>query len=484
MPRENASVDTPSVRYTEMARRWDLLEHLLGGTPSMRSAEHKYLPQHKEEVREEYDRRLKQSVLFPAYKDTLESITEKPMSKSIQVTGLPSSLEYLLQDADGFGSSLHSFATDMFFHGIHHGHAGIFVDFPSAPVGRSLQDEKELKLRPFFTLYYAPSIIGWKFDSIGRLSLVRFHETRIESDPDNVWKEMEVEYIRVIGSDFYMLYRKEPDDKEFLPVKSGDGDDETQFPFNFPGNEIPLSIFYSNRLSQMVSSPPLEDLGWINLIHWQSQSDQRNILSFARTGILFGKGFAEEEVAAGLVVGPTQAYLTNSPDAELKYVEHSGAAISSGRQDLIDLEEKMELLGLRPFAQRAKARTATERVISEDSSDTAIESWIREAENSILNAIIMAGQWLGVSDDEIAKISVDIHSEFSLGSNTKEEAEILGRMLERGVITKKTYFLEMQRRNIVDSGLIADTEITLAGEEAALPMPDVGVPEGSESGDE
>jgi hypothetical protein len=65
----------------------------------------------------------------------------------------------------------------------------------------------------------------------------------------------------------------------------------------------------------MTGEPPLEDLADLNVAHWQSQSDQRNILHVARVPILFGAGF--DERAATLVVGAGTMARSSDPDAKL-----------------------------------------------------------------------------------------------------------------------------------------------------------------------
>ena len=51
----------------------------------------------------------------------------------------------------------------------------------------------------------------------------------------------------------------------------------------------------------MRARPPLLDLAWLNLAHWQSSSDQRHILHIARVPILFARGMdtAESQIDIG-----------------------------------------------------------------------------------------------------------------------------------------------------------------------------------------
>ena len=49
---------------------------------------------------------------------------------------------------------------------------------------------------------------------------------------------------------------------------------------------IPLVTLYTQRDGHMVGRPPLMDLAHLNVAHWQSASDQQNILKVARFPML------------------------------------------------------------------------------------------------------------------------------------------------------------------------------------------------------
>src|SRR3546814_11327266 len=63
--------------------------------------------------------------------------------------------------------------------------------------------------------------------------------------------------------------------------------------FGPPGfGTLPLVTVYAERTGYLTARPPLLDLAWLNLAHWQSSSDQRHILHVARVPILFEIGRA------------------------------------------------------------------------------------------------------------------------------------------------------------------------------------------------
>ena len=146
------------------------------------------------------------------------------------------------------------------------------------------------------------------------------------------------------------LYRK--DKSEWKQLSEGDGGDF----INPDIEEITVAPLYLNRCGFFKGEPLLDDLADVNVAHWQSQSDQRNILHYARTPILFGAGMDDDE---DIVVASSSMVKASDPQASLAWVEHSGQAIGAGRQDLKDLEFQMEALGLQLLVQKAGQQSVT-----------------------------------------------------------------------------------------------------------------------------
>ena len=57
---------------------------------------------------------------------------------------------------------------------------------------------------------------------------------------------------------------------------------------------IPLATFYTKRTGFMMATPPLLELAYMNVKHWQSQSDQDNILHVARVPMLMISGIDDD----------------------------------------------------------------------------------------------------------------------------------------------------------------------------------------------
>tara|TARA_R100000458_G_C8278525_1_gene254884 strand:+ start:4473 stop:5951 length:1479 start_codon:yes stop_codon:yes gene_type:complete len=459
--RIKSTVDAPSKPYLQMLPQWELINDLLGGTMAMRNAGKKWLPAEARENSLSYEARLHRSYLYGAYKDTIQKLSAKPFSKPVTVTDVNDTIDSLRTDADLKGSDLTQFVRAIFEDGLKYGMGHVLVDYPTNGQSLTLYDEKVTGTKPYFCRISPMDLIAWQTarleDGSDVLTQIRFKERGTEYD-ENGFEETEVEYIRVIDTQAWQLWRKNNNDEEYVLHDEG----------THTFGAVPLATFYTMRKDFMVSNPPLEDLAWLNLAHWQSLSDQRNILRFARVGLLFASGFSEEEIETGINIGPSSLISSNNPDANLSYVEHSGRAIGAGEDDLKRLEERMEVLGLQPLVQNTGNVTATARAMDEARTHSNIQAWIRGLENMMQSAYEMAGHWIGqeIGDD----FALDIFNDFGVSMSATEDVKSLMDMYSNGTISHETFIKEVKRRGILSDEVDASLEMELIGEAESQAM--------------
>lgn len=435
-------VDLPISEYLLMQEKWALLETLLGGTLAMRAAKTDYLPQENKESIERYEARLLRSVLYNGYGDTIEKIAGKPFTKPVVITKedtLPEQLQPLSTNMDGSGTSITEFGKAVFKAGAVYGFTHVLVDYPKVDLSGTLADERQLGARPIFVHIKPPDLIGWRVKKLlsGKLVLtqIRIKESHVE--PYGLFGEIQVHYVRVYNESTWELWRQDPEDQTFYKVDEG----------NHTYGGVPLRTCYFEKTGFMLADPPLEDLAWLNLAHWQSYSDHRNILKFARVGILFASGFTEDEIDKGIVIAPGSLVGSSNPAARLQYVEHSGAAIQAGERDLTELTNRMETLGLQPLAETSKGSTATGKALDETKSRSAIQAWIGSVQDCLLDCYQSAAQWIGAEiSDEFA---IQIYSEFALLIRADLDMNVLTQMRAGGDLDRETLLNESKRRGFI-----------------------------------
>lgn len=437
---------------------WHLITSLRNGTDAMRAGTTDFIPKEESETKKKYENRVARSFLFNAYDETVSSIASKPFSKEITIEGDEADefVALIKDDADGEGRNLTQFSHDAYETGIDYGMLSILVDFPNEKDEEgedlSLGAERALSIRPKFVLIKRPSILGYREDpdKAGRLIQIRIYEPKVE--PFGDFGECEVEYVRVYQIDRWALFRKNPESGEWDVHDQG---------VNSLG-EIPIVNIYFNRTGFMTARPCLESLAWLNLQHFQSGSDQNNILRFARTGTFFGAGFAKDEITTSLKIGVDNFIKSTNPEAKLQVVEFKGQAIKAGSDDMKQIEDRMEMLGLQPMVQQANS-TATGATINNNKKETFAQSWVRALNGGLNTAYEIAHKWYKKELPKDFKIS--IFDDFGATGQTDDSMDKIFVANTAGLLQDKTVLQEMQRRDIINSDIDIDDELAAASED-------------------
>jgi len=439
---ETATVATPSFQYTEMAKKWELVETLRGGNDAMRAAGEKYLPRQPKESKEAYNQRLNMTMLFNLYWRTLQSISGLAFIKPVVVSNVPPELEYLEANADGTGRSITEIAYEMAIDSLQYGKTHAIADFPMVDTEElSLAEFRASGFRPYFTVINPTNVLGWRTsESPGTpvLQQVRVIDHKIVPSDVNEWAEKDVYFVRVIHANFTEIYEYDPEatDTSYQLVNVVE---------NTLGY-IPLTTAYSNKTGFMTSQPAMYDLAQVNLRHYQSSSDQTAILHHSRVPILGAFGFDEGELD-NVEIGPNRMLVSSNENADIKYIEHTGRAIGAGRQDLIDLENQMSLLGADLLVSKGVSRmTASARRLDQDETMSILQLALRSIEQSIERLYRIAGDWLGVDASEV---KVSIGDDMSLVSDPNPVNSLISFYKETGVLTEDQLVEEAQRQGIL-----------------------------------
>ena len=440
-----------------MRPKWDLINTLLSGTPAMRAKGNLYLPQYEEEDDVNYRTRLERSVLTNFLKKSLRTLSAKPFMRMVTVDDLNPALKPLELDADKEGNSLHVFGHRVFRSGVGKGLSHILVDFPreSSPDG-TLAGLRASGAGPYFREVASDNVIA-AFSAVvdGEEQYVHVRVLMEKKQRVDPFGEVVVQQILVMEPGFNVIWQLVDEDKEEWVVV-----DEFETGIDF----VPLITFYSDRVDFLVADPPLLDLAYLNVAHWQSASDQRNILSVARFPILAASGvtdFNQEDQAVPVKfrIGPHQIFTASDPQSRIYYVEHTGAAIAAGNVDLENLKEEMALLGMELVLRGRSGRiTATAHQMDKAEADTALSQMAVDFEEALNQALRFANAWLGGDKNEPAG-EVRLSTQFGLGIREESEfRDLLDSRNERH-ITHETLLRELKRRSILSEDFDVAAEI-------------------------
>lgn len=433
-------VHEQTAQVQEMSRHWPIAAALLGGTQAMRDAGETFLPKWPKENDESYKARLATATLFPAFSRTLGVMAGKPFSKALTYgEDVPEQIKEWCDDVDLEGRNLHTFASEMLAEVLGFGLAGVLVDYPRTEGVRTLAEERAIGARPYMVKIDHSQILGWraeKRNGATRLAQLRILEASEEADGPYGTKV--VQRVRVLTPGAWELWEK--GEKDYVLIDEG----ATTLP------EIPFVPFYGRRLGFMRGISPLMELAHLNVKHWQNQSDQDTILHVARSPILVMIGTDENE----LVIGASAA--VKLPDGgDLKYVEHSGAAITAGQESLDKLQDQMIQTGAELLMPQPGQRSATEANNDAEANKSELQRIVEAFEDSLDQALWLMAQWAKLPDGG----HVSVYKDFAAGSLSDAAGQLILAFQQGGLITKRTAIIQAQRIGVLAPNIDPDEEI-------------------------
>lgn len=476
--------------FTENENRWALSKALLGGTEAMRAAGEEYLPKFEDETPKSYEDRVKRATLTNFYRAMAKQALGFIFAEQITVNNSKLPKDFL-DNVDRRGRDIHKFARafglELITRGLHH----IFVDHPVRPAGvKTLADEIQKNLRPYFTSISAEAAFAaYSKTENGeeRVQHIRWSEAEVSlgSDALTSFDEAVVERVMVLHeSKDGVIYRKyerpggsgtafvlveddapEEDTNEVpeTPEEAPEGEEsEAKVPRGFLVNKngealkrIPWVTIYAERERFMVARSPLDDVAHLNVEHWQSASDQRNILTVSRYPIQTQIG-TEAPVS---VTGPHQGLHSKGSskehqEVEFGFIEPEGASIQAGERDLADIVKRAEAIGLQLFA--APQKTATGTTVAFTQGTSPLHDLAQAIEDGINEALRHAAVWYGLRPEDAGY--VEVSKDFGL---TIEEAARLTAIREArrdGDISLETYWEELRASGVFKSGFTNEEE--------------------------
>lgn len=432
----------PSNAYQNMQLEWQLIDDLMAGTDAMRERGETWLPREPNEQLNNYKNRLKRSFLYPILKDTIEKATSRPFSQPVTVNDedkLDGRLAPMIEDMDGEGTDLTQQARDAYEVMAAYGKVHLYVDYPNTGGDQNAAEDR--RISPVCRIVMPCDLIGWRYRTSddGKRELTQIRFRYYENEEDGAWGDVEVEYLLVVnapgadGAAGTWERFKLSENGKYTSVETGT--------HTYPG--VPLFTAYSKKKGFMVSEPPLKDLAHLNLAHWQSSSDQRNAMRFARIGMIAATGISKDEYDSEVTIAPTNVFKSVNKEAKYYYVEPSGGAITAGEREIQHIEEQCEVLGAAPFVARTTDSTATGKAIDRDEANSDAQSWVRIIERLYNSAFEGAAKWVKVELPE--KFGINIFDEFDSAVDGSDN-EFLLKMRTSGELSRETFLNEIKRR--------------------------------------
>ena len=410
----------------DMMQGWEIMKAITEGTKYLRDNSEIFLPLEPREDAEAYQSRVDRAVFSPFTQRLIRAATGLVLRKPITLTGDPYWTEMFKMDVDGCKSDLDEYARRVLMCSLTYGQSHILVDYPAPSGAVSLAEERQQNRRPYWIEIDPNNIYGWRLDresNYGSLIQVRIGEKAVL--PDGDFGEKIYDQMRVIEPGRYRVFRKRetvdelyeedtgiyPTDmsspaveKDFKQVESG----------SFSLGEIPLVTIYSGKVDNMISKPPLLDIAYLNLAHFQRQADLIHSLHVASQPMLVMEGYDDQTKDLAISVNYAMA---TQPGNKIYYVEPASSAFDAQSAEIKELQMQMATLGISTLSQQKfVAESADARRLDRVDTNSMLAMVSMELEQKLQKAFNLSADYVGIEPPEV-KISRDFDIERLIGQD-------------------------------------------------------------------
>ena len=421
--------DSPFTRtraVLDMMKGWEIMKAVTEGTDYLRQNSEAFLPLEPREDYDAYLARVNRAVFSPFTQRLIRAATGLVLRKPITLTGDPYWTEMFKMDVDGCKSDLDEYARRVLMCSLTYGQSHILVDYPAPSGARSLAEERAQDRRPYWIEVDPTNLYGWRLDreaNYGNLIQVRLAEKAVL--PSGQFGEQVFDQIRVIEPGRYRVFRKKEQLEEMYDVSDNSSVGEfevatTQKDYkqvesgNFSLGEIPLVTIYSGKTDNLVSKPPLLDIAYLNLAHFQRQADLIHSLHVASQPMLVMEGYDDQTKDLAISVNYAMA---TQPGNKIYYVEPASSAFDAQSAEIKELQMQMATFGISTLSQQKfVAESADARRLDRVDTNSMLAMVSMELEQKLQKAFNLSAEYVGIEPPEV-KISRDFDIERLIGQD-------------------------------------------------------------------
>ncbi|BAQ92269.1 portal protein [uncultured Mediterranean phage uvMED] len=440
-------IDSPFTKtraVLDMIKGWEVMKAVTEGTEYLRENSEAFLPLEPREDYTAYMARVNRAVFSPFTQRLIRAATGLVLRKPIALSGDPYWTEMFKMDVDGCKSDLDEYARRVLMCSLTYGQSHILVDYPAPSGALSLAEERQQNRRPYWIEVDPNNLFGYRLDresNYGNLVQVRIGEKAVL--PDGDFGEKVYDQVRVIEPGRYRVFRKKDQVDAMYDVddNSYTGEFETgttgeEFKLaesgSFSLGEIPLVTVYSGKTDNLTSKPPLLDIAYLNLAHFQRQADLIHSLHVASQPMLVMEGYDDQTKDLAISVNYAMA---TQPGNKVYYVEPASSAFEAQSAEIRELQMQMATLGISTLSQQKfVAESADARRLDRVDTNSMLAMVSMELEQKLQKAFNLSAEYVGIEPPEV-KISRDFDIERLIG----QDITALTSLFDQQVIDREEF---------------------------------------------
>ena len=423
------------------------IETLSTASNTATATESIYLPKFPSEPDDVYRLRVRRSYLTNYFLRAIDSDSGKILAKTIGIQGnqtdIPETFWPWLDDMDLEGKPFSVFARDELQGGLAKGVQLCFVDSTEGEQGRPFTREIDID-----------NVLAFRADNVtGKLTFLRWQDSlAIDSEEDgvinaNVVFEIEPQEWRMYRIDDDGSAADEPDESgPIIRYRNGS---------QLITDELPVSIFYTNKTGKLLADTPYKTLAELTLEHFQVSSDIKNMLFYALTPILEVKNAPDDFEMTSLASYLCVKFPESQYAGEINWKQADGSTLEQGRKQIDDIQQRIASFSIDNSAIRPGNQTATQSAIDASGANAALMSFAEGLEEHLERILeFMASYTLQPEID----IDVTITPDFSV-KDSNEDIKLAQEDVKNGRISIETYLKTAIQNGLYPEDLDIEAEI-------------------------
>jgi Domain of unknown function (DUF4055) len=429
-------VSRPCDEYTHMAKRWAVIDLILGDTLTIRDSKERVLPRMPFE-KKGYDARLSQLVLTPWFTRLVAGLVGLVLRKEPNLTQVNALIADHLDDVTLTGEDFQDFLRSLLLSFARYGTVGILVDAPNV-MAYLKSDEVAQNLRPYWTIYHACQILGFRtarVDNVRKLVQVRLLESVDEAV--GLYGLVKVKQIREL------TLRRDMNER---------GDLVTFVQWNLHRKmEETWEIFASGLLDVTsipfymcpdfaYGSPPFLQIAFMNIAETRKNAELDHLLSLCANQKAVFSGFDFEDEADGdgvVTLPPEDGYVSDNPSAKVTYVGANVEPATILMQRIASLQQDMMRLAIAAMVgQKNVAETAESKNIDRMQTDSMLAIMSDQLEKLVNSAVVGHGELMQVFDVGV----IELNKDFSNVPLQADMARFYLELVAQKMMTIDTFF--------------------------------------------
>lgn len=448
---------------------WNKVSAILDGYEKIKEEGRTYLPQFPNESDDDYDYRLKVTKFTNVFRDVAEGLATKPFQNEITVTKgddeenrqIPDFVSSFIEDVDGSGSNLTTFAALSFFYGICYAIDWIFVDYPTVnnPDQLTVNDAKTKNLRPYWVHVLGKNVLDIKTAMVGSKEIItyfRYAEPGFFDQPTRVRE--------------YVYNDEEKNVSWFLYIedKSKDEDSDDRFKLIDKGlmtiDQIPVVPLVIGRRDgkSWKLYPPLQDAADLQITLYQDESALQYVKTLTAYPMLATNGTNVREDGTGkpgkIAVGPNRVLYGIPTDdgrgGDWKYVEPNSNSLEFLQKNIDKTKQDLRELGRQPLTALSSQLTTVTTSIAAGKAKSAVTAWAFLLKDCLENALFLTMKWMGKDYEP----QVYVYTGFDDVTESDSDIETLVKAREMNDLSWETFVEELKRRKILSPEFNAEAE--------------------------